>query len=156
MSCPFLIFFLFFIYALLSTSSRYSAISHYITKNISHASTRRNKERKEQKKRKKKKKKRREYKHQFTEKYILYIYLHFHRILQCNLNTENILCRSAPLIFFYFLCETVKGGAYINRFNCLTIFRFWHLIYIHFNLIFKHHKKRFAFCKLAFMNVKFT
>ncbi len=87
-------------------------------KNIIYASTRRNKGEK------RKEKEERVVKHQFKDRYILYIYLH--RILKCNLNTENIFCRSAPSIFclFFILCENVKGGTYINCFNCFTIFRF--------------------------------
>ncbi len=50
--------------------------------------------------RKKKKKKRKEKK--FTDKYILYIYLHFNTILQCNFNTEKYTLQVSTIIYYYF------------------------------------------------------
>ncbi len=69
-------FFFFFLNALLSTGSMYSTISQYITKNISHASTSRNKGERKIKKQiniKNKIKDERVHKHQFTDRYPLYI-----------------------------------------------------------------------------------
>lgn len=73
-------------------SSMYSVISPYLTKTLhmpQQEGTR------EMKRKKKEKEKRRGYIRITLQTNIHYTYLHFHRLLQCNFNTENILCRSA-------------------------------------------------------------
>ncbi len=79
--------FLNFLNALLSTNSMYNAISHCITKNISHASTRQNK---------KKPKGERVHKHQFTNKYKLHIFY------------VSIGCYKAVLIEKMYMVSTIK------------------------------------------------